>query len=184
MKTSHGTYLWDLRRYQTILMLPLPFLLTAIMEKRKFIFLKVRHNFNILSYSLIFTKQSICFFFLGDQYYKYEFKHQPSHKECIQMSLRSPSSLFSRYTDIYFDRWVEHFNQLFGGGNTFLGQAINIMHLGKRNTIIHNTTFNCFFSSPKSSRWPSLHQQRLDWDQITCGCCASRQTLRHSEMAQ
>lgn len=32
------------------------------------------------------------------------------------MSRRSPSALFSRYTDIYYDRWVEHFNQLFGGG--------------------------------------------------------------------
>uniref|UniRef100_A0A8C1PNU1 Vitronectin a n=1 Tax=Cyprinus carpio TaxID=7962 RepID=A0A8C1PNU1_CYPCA len=86
----------DLRRYQTIWMLPLPFLLTAIMAKRRFIFFK------------------------GDQYYQYEFKHQPSHEECIQMSLRSPSALFRRYTNIYYDRWVEHFNQLFGGGNTFL----------------------------------------------------------------
>uniref|UniRef100_A0A9J8BX94 Vitronectin a n=1 Tax=Cyprinus carpio carpio TaxID=630221 RepID=A0A9J8BX94_CYPCA len=81
----------DLRRYQTIWMLPLPFLLTAIMAKRRFIFFK------------------------GDQYYQYEFKHQPSHEECIQMSLRSPSALFRRYTNIYYDRWVEHFNHHHNG---------------------------------------------------------------------
>uniref|UniRef100_A0A672PNZ4 Vitronectin-like n=1 Tax=Sinocyclocheilus grahami TaxID=75366 RepID=A0A672PNZ4_SINGR len=58
------------------------------------------------------------YFFKGDQYYQYEFKHQPSHEECIQMSFRSPSALFRRYTNIYYDRWVEHFNQLFGGAQS------------------------------------------------------------------
>uniref|UniRef100_A0A8C1HRG5 Vitronectin a n=1 Tax=Cyprinus carpio carpio TaxID=630221 RepID=A0A8C1HRG5_CYPCA len=41
-----------------------------------------------------------------EKYYQYEFKHQPSHEECIQMSLRSPSALFRRYTNIYYDRWL------------------------------------------------------------------------------
>uniref|UniRef100_A0A8C1PI19 Vitronectin a n=1 Tax=Cyprinus carpio TaxID=7962 RepID=A0A8C1PI19_CYPCA len=82
---------------------------------RRFIFFK-----DLLSCSFNFTKQTKRSFCLGDQYYQYEFKHQPSHEECIQMSLRSPSALFRRYTNIYYDRWVEHFNQLFGGGNTFL----------------------------------------------------------------
>ena len=37
----------------------------------------------------------------ADQYYMYEFLHQPSHGECITMSERSPSMLFRRYTDVY-----------------------------------------------------------------------------------
>ncbi|XP_056612828.1 vitronectin a isoform X2 [Triplophysa dalaica] len=61
------------------------------------------------------------YFFKGDEYYQYEFKHQPTHEECFTMSLRSPSALFSRYTDIYNDRWVEHFNQLFGGAQSHRG---------------------------------------------------------------
>ncbi|XP_027002971.1 vitronectin a [Tachysurus fulvidraco] len=55
------------------------------------------------------------YFFKGDRYYQYEFKHQPSHKECIQMSRIFPSALFRRYTDLYYDRWAEHFSQLFSG---------------------------------------------------------------------
>ncbi|XP_030639191.1 vitronectin b isoform X1 [Chanos chanos] len=43
------------------------------------------------------------YFFKGDQYYQYEFKHQPSHEECIQMTKSAPSVLFSRYTDTYCD---------------------------------------------------------------------------------
>ncbi|KTG12930.1 hypothetical protein cypCar_00005658 [Cyprinus carpio] len=65
--------------------------------------------------SFMQLKNGSLYAFRGDQYYQYEFKHQPSHEECIQMSLRSPSALFRRYTNIYYDRWVEHFNQLFGG---------------------------------------------------------------------
>ncbi|XP_026790542.3 vitronectin a [Pangasianodon hypophthalmus] len=55
------------------------------------------------------------YFFKGDRYYQYEFKHQPSHEECIQMSRIFPSALFRRYTDLYYDRWAEHFSQLFSG---------------------------------------------------------------------
>ncbi|XP_036419751.1 vitronectin a [Colossoma macropomum] len=55
------------------------------------------------------------YFFKGDRYYQYEFKHQPSHEECIQLYRSSPSALFSRYTDLYYDRWAEHFSQLFSG---------------------------------------------------------------------
>ncbi|XP_066515030.1 vitronectin a [Hoplias malabaricus] len=55
------------------------------------------------------------YFFKGDQYYQYEFKHQPSHEECIQLFGSSPSALFSRYTDLYYDKWTEHFNLLFSG---------------------------------------------------------------------
>ncbi|XP_017346022.1 vitronectin a [Ictalurus punctatus] len=68
------------------------------------------------------------YFFKGDRYYQYEFKHQPSHEECIQMSKIFPSTLFRRYTDLYYDRWAEHFSQLFSGfiesqhGNHFISK--------------------------------------------------------------
>ncbi|KAF4086248.1 hypothetical protein AMELA_G00103900 [Ameiurus melas] len=68
------------------------------------------------------------YFFKGDRYYQYEFKHQPSHEECIEMSKIFPSALFRRYTDLYYDRWAEHFSQLFSGfiesqhGNHFISK--------------------------------------------------------------
>ncbi|KAI5099100.1 vitronectin precursor [Silurus meridionalis] len=55
------------------------------------------------------------YFFKGEHYYQYEFKHQPSHEECSQMSSTFPSALFRRYADLYYDRWAEHFSQLFSG---------------------------------------------------------------------
>ncbi|KAF5900601.1 vitronectin-like isoform X1, partial [Clarias magur] len=55
------------------------------------------------------------YFFKGDHYYLYEFKHQLSHEECSLMSRIFPSALFRRYTDLYYDRWAEHFSQLFSG---------------------------------------------------------------------
>ncbi|KAL3042694.1 hypothetical protein OYC64_020585 [Pagothenia borchgrevinki] len=55
------------------------------------------------------------YFFKGDKYYQYEFKHQPSHEECVQMSRSSPSVLFSRYTDLFCDQTLEDlFIELFG----------------------------------------------------------------------
>ncbi|KAI7795883.1 Vtnb protein [Triplophysa rosa] len=41
------------------------------------------------------------YFFKGDQYYQYEFKHQPSHEECAQITKSSPSVAFTRYTNLY-----------------------------------------------------------------------------------
>ncbi|XP_076137784.1 vitronectin a [Alosa pseudoharengus] len=55
------------------------------------------------------------YFFKGDQYYQYEFKHQPTHEECIQMSLRSPSMPFLHYTNMYYQSWEEFYNIIFGG---------------------------------------------------------------------
>ncbi|XP_051959594.1 vitronectin-like isoform X1 [Xyrauchen texanus] len=43
------------------------------------------------------------YFFKGDQYYQYEFKHQPSHEECDRMTKSSPSVTFTRYTNLYCD---------------------------------------------------------------------------------
>lgn len=58
------------------------------------------------------------YFFKGDKYYQYEFKHQPSHEECFQMSRSSPSVLFTQYTDLFCDNtWEDLFAELFGGSS-------------------------------------------------------------------
>lgn len=55
------------------------------------------------------------YFFKGDKYYKYEFKHQPSHEECVQMTRASPSVLFTQYTDLFCDHsGGDFFASLFG----------------------------------------------------------------------
>ncbi|XP_026184478.1 vitronectin b [Mastacembelus armatus] len=55
------------------------------------------------------------YFFKGNTYYQYEFKHQPSHEECVQMTRSSPSVLFTRYTDLFCDQsWEDLFTELFG----------------------------------------------------------------------
>ncbi|XP_071353289.1 vitronectin a [Trachinotus anak] len=53
------------------------------------------------------------YFFKGDQYYMYEFMHQPSHEECITMSEMSPPTLFRRYTDVYYNNYEHFFSELF-----------------------------------------------------------------------
>ncbi|XP_016532436.1 vitronectin a isoform X2 [Poecilia formosa] len=53
------------------------------------------------------------YFFKGDQYYVYEFLHQPSHEECATMSERSPSTLFRRYTDLYYSNYERFFSELY-----------------------------------------------------------------------
>ncbi|KAM4545842.1 vitronectin b [Odontesthes bonariensis] len=59
------------------------------------------------------------YFFKGDKYYQYEFKHQPSHEECVHMSRSSPSVLFTQYTDLFCDPTLEDFfTELFGGSFT------------------------------------------------------------------
>ncbi|XP_023144552.1 vitronectin b [Amphiprion ocellaris] len=55
------------------------------------------------------------YFFKDDKYYQYEFKQQPSHEECVQMSKSSPSMLFTQYTDLFCDNtWEDLFTELFG----------------------------------------------------------------------
>ncbi|KAF3705692.1 Vitronectin [Channa argus] len=55
------------------------------------------------------------YFFKGDKYYLYEFKHQPSHEECVRMSQSSPSVLFTQYTELFCDQsWGDFFEELFG----------------------------------------------------------------------
>ncbi|CAL1570376.1 unnamed protein product [Knipowitschia caucasica] len=55
------------------------------------------------------------FFFKGDQYYTYEFVHQPSHHECIGMSELSPPTMFRHYTDVYYGNYEQDFSELFSG---------------------------------------------------------------------
>ncbi|XP_075956695.1 vitronectin a [Anarhichas minor] len=55
------------------------------------------------------------YFFKGDQYHMYEFLHQPSHEECITMSERSPSTLFRRHTDLYYNNYERVLSELFSG---------------------------------------------------------------------
>lgn len=43
----------------------------------------------------------------------YEFLHQPSHRECVTMSEASPSTLFRRYTDVYYNNYEHIFRELF-----------------------------------------------------------------------
>uniref|UniRef100_A0A3Q2R0B7 Vitronectin b n=1 Tax=Fundulus heteroclitus TaxID=8078 RepID=A0A3Q2R0B7_FUNHE len=63
----------------------------------------------------IYAFRVLCLFFSGDKYYQYEFKHQPSHEECVFMSRTSPSILFTRYTDLFCDQPLENlFTDLFG----------------------------------------------------------------------
>ncbi|TRY57287.1 hypothetical protein DNTS_008884 [Danionella cerebrum] len=57
--------------------------------------------------------QEKVYFFKGDQYYQYEFKHQPSHEECASLSKSSPSVAFIHYTDLYSD--FDIFDLLFQG---------------------------------------------------------------------
>ncbi|KAI4884281.1 hypothetical protein NFI96_019987, partial [Prochilodus magdalenae] len=56
------------------------------------------------------------YFFKGDRYYQYEFKHQPSHEECTKMTKSSPSVLFTSYTSLYCENeWDDLFTMLFSG---------------------------------------------------------------------
>ncbi|XP_076836200.1 vitronectin b [Brachyhypopomus gauderio] len=56
------------------------------------------------------------YFFKDDKYYHYEFKHQPSHAECISMTKSSPSVLFTSYTNLYCDYdWADLFSLIFQG---------------------------------------------------------------------
>lgn len=57
----------------------------------------------MLGMMLLSSLGGILFISLGDQYYTYEFLHQPSHEECITLTGISPSTLFRRYTDVYYN---------------------------------------------------------------------------------
>lgn len=55
------------------------------------------------------------YFFKDDKYHQYEFKHQPTHEQCVEMTRSSPSVLFTRYTELFCDQTFEDiFRDLFG----------------------------------------------------------------------
>lgn len=132
------TSVWALIRFLITWMQRLPSLQQVTTEKRKYTFSKVQTD--ILHYIRVFLlntfehtvrscgkyskyiklrgveTDSFSFILLispGDQYYMYEFLHQPSHEECITMSERSPSTLFRRYTDVYYNNYERVFRELF-----------------------------------------------------------------------
>ncbi|XP_055052662.2 vitronectin a isoform X1 [Misgurnus anguillicaudatus] len=107
------------------------------------------------------------YFFKGDQYYQYEFKHQPSHEECARMSLTSPSTLFSRYTDIYYNRWVEHFNQLFGGAQLHHGghHFIDKDWIGIKSPVDAVLAGRLYVTPRWPGRWRQDRNYRREWDQ-------------------
>lgn len=113
MRITRETFQWVLKIFQMILMLHLQSLPRGIMGRKRFISLKVGelktilwHNIHQIQDNPVFSITSFvssCFIICatGDQYYQYEFKHQPSHEECAQMTKSSPSVAFTRYTNLY-----------------------------------------------------------------------------------
>lgn len=72
------------------------------------------------------------------------------------MSRIFPSALFRRYTDLYYDRWAEHFSQLFSG--------CKLLELHVAPVKAYNT--NCdmlFFLFPVESQHGTNHFINKDW---------------------
>lgn len=120
---------WASKRFQTTLTLHSPSLLQHTTKRRKCISLKVWIHIEITrtirSFLLIFftfyfvpinqvSENGLCCGFTGDRYYQYEFKHQPSHGDCVRMTKASPAVLFTRYANLYCDyNWDDLFSSLF-----------------------------------------------------------------------
>lgn len=67
----------------------------------------------VLLIKLLKSSEGILSVSPGDQYYIYEFLHQPSHEECVAMSEASPSTLFRRYTGVYYNNYERFLSELF-----------------------------------------------------------------------
>uniref|UniRef100_A0AAY4D6L2 SMB domain-containing protein n=1 Tax=Denticeps clupeoides TaxID=299321 RepID=A0AAY4D6L2_9TELE len=103
------------------------------------------------------------YFFKGDQYYQYEFRHQPSHEECIQMTMKSPSTIFTRYTDMYYNRWEEFFRTLFGNRKAFVWpRFINKDWVGIKPPVDAVMAGRIYVSPHPLQRWLSWRQQNGD----------------------
>lgn len=63
---------------------------------------------------LAHASNSMCLFLSpGDMFYLYEFKHQPSHAECVDMTRSSPSVQFLHYTDLFCDQsWDDFLSEI------------------------------------------------------------------------
>ncbi|XP_028857097.1 vitronectin a isoform X2 [Denticeps clupeoides] len=102
------------------------------------------------------------YFFKGDQYYQYEFRHQPSHEECIQMTMKSPSTIFTRYTDMYYNRWEEFFRTLFGNQHLNRPRFINKDWVGIKPPVDAVMAGRIYVSPHPLQRWLSWRQQNGD----------------------
>ncbi|XP_036391804.1 vitronectin a [Megalops cyprinoides] len=107
------------------------------------------------------------YFFKGDQYYLYEFHHQPSHEECSRMST---STLFTRYTDLYYDAWEEYFHHLFRGiQGHHAPHFINRDWLGIRSPVDAVMAGRLYVTPrpqpPPFSRWPGPRPDEWGRDQ-------------------
>ncbi|XP_060791221.1 vitronectin b [Neoarius graeffei] len=61
-------------------------------------------------------KKEKVYFFKGERYYQYYFKHQPSHEDCDRITKASPAVLFTHYTGMYCEyNWDDLFESLFQG---------------------------------------------------------------------
>ncbi|XP_018604246.2 vitronectin a [Scleropages formosus] len=112
--------------------------------------------------------QEKVYFFKGDQYYQYKFRHQPSHKECVEMTVRSPSALFTRYTDMYVGSWEKMFSLLFRGieGHLSGPRFINRDWVGIRAPMDAVMAGRLYVSPGRrryGRRWQNSNRQ--DWDQ-------------------
>lgn len=72
------------------------------------------------------------------------------------MSKIFPSALFRRYTDLYYDRWAEHFSQLFSGFSKLLK-----LHVTAYKAYNTNCNMLCFFFPVESQH--GNHFISKDW---------------------
>ena len=97
----------------------------------------------------------------GNKYHLYEFKHQPSHEECVQMTRSSPSLLFAQYTNLFCDNtWEEFLTELFGSSGKAQVSLIFVMTCA----CVSLTSSHCPSTfSRQSLHRTALHQQGLAW---------------------
>ncbi|XP_049599594.1 vitronectin b isoform X2 [Syngnathus scovelli] len=108
------------------------------------------------------------YFFKGDQYHVYEFVNQPTHHECVQMSLSSPSLLFSRYTDLFCDQSLDDlFAELFGAaaGSHSAGPRSIRMNWPGISPPVDAAMVGRVFLSPKATPQPpsARRQKKRKW---------------------
>ncbi|CAI5693844.1 unnamed protein product [Oreochromis niloticus] len=107
------------------------------------------------------------YFFKGDQYYVYEFLHQPTHEECIKMSESSPSTPFRRYTDVYYNNYERFFSELFSDlpQHHSKHHFINKDWKGLRSPVDAAMAGRIYISPWRSTRRRYNSQQGQQWNQ-------------------
>ncbi|XP_013860767.1 vitronectin a [Austrofundulus limnaeus] len=106
------------------------------------------------------------YFFKGNQYYVYEFLHQPSHEECAAMSERSPSTLFRRYTDLYYSNYERYFTELYSDWPQHRDKHhfINRDWVGLQSPVDAAMAGRIYVAPWRSGRW-SDYQPDQQWGQ-------------------